>query len=180
VLVDFDTGVVRRDRLLVQRSPGMVLFLGFGSRARRLLRFAGNEDPDPDPDPFIARCRRIALAVECGWLGKAQDEGVPRAVLDIEDRAVRRLAIAEALAKAGFNVNEPRVPAGNPGGGEWTVGGGERTVEAGVEPAAFRTENVQAKKERFVDAHLADAQKAADKLKVPVENILGLFAVELG
>jgi Mannosyl-glycoprotein endo-beta-N-acetylglucosaminidase len=36
----------------------------------------------------------------------------------------------------------------------------------------------QDKKKRFVDAHLADAQKAADKLGVPVENVLGVSAVE--
>jgi flagellum-specific peptidoglycan hydrolase FlgJ len=32
--------------------------------------------------------------------------------------------------------------------------------------------------ERFVDAHLADAQKAADQLGIPVENILGVSALE--
>ena len=37
---------------------------------------------------------------------------------------------------------------------------------------------VQAMKERFVDAHLADAQKAADQLGIPVENILGVSALE--
>jgi hypothetical protein len=30
----------------------------------------------------------------------------------------------QILGKAGFNPNEPRVPAGNPDGGEWTSGGG--------------------------------------------------------
>jgi hypothetical protein len=108
LLVDFDTGVVRQNHVLVQSGPGVVVFLGLGSRTRRLIRFACNEAPDPDPDPFIAHCRRIALAVECGWLAKAQDEGVPRAVLDIEDRTLRRLVIAEALAKAGYNPGEPR------------------------------------------------------------------------
>jgi flagellum-specific peptidoglycan hydrolase FlgJ len=39
-------------------------------------------------------------------------------------------------------------------------------------------DETQAKKERFVDAHLADAQKIADQLRVPVENILGLSALE--
>lgn len=30
----------------------------------------------------------------------------------------------EACRKAGFNPDQPRVPAGNPGGGRWTSGGG--------------------------------------------------------
>ena len=29
----------------------------------------------------------------------------------------------EACRKAGFNPDQPRVPAGNPGGGQWTSGG---------------------------------------------------------
>lgn len=37
---------------------------------------------------------------------------------------------------------------------------------------------VQAMKGRFVDAHLADTQKAADQLGIPVENILALSALE--
>lgn len=89
---------------------------------------------------------------------------------------MRRLAIAESLAKAGFDPEEPRVPAGNPDGGEWTSEGGDTAVE----PAAARGNDVQAIKERFVDAHLADAQEGADQLAVPVENILGLSALESG
>src|SRR5687767_422393 len=34
---------------------------------------------------------------------------------------LRQLA---AIAKASFNPNQPRVPAGNPDGGQWTDGGG--------------------------------------------------------
>ncbi|MGH7032931.1 MAG: glucosaminidase domain-containing protein [Stellaceae bacterium] len=56
---------------------------------------------------------------------------------------------------------------------------GGDAAESNVEPAAA-SDDTQAKKERFVDAHLADAQKAADQLDVPVENILGLSALESG
>jgi hypothetical protein len=150
------------------------VLLGFGQSAARLQRFAcGGSD---DTDPFISRCRRIAEAIERGDLAKADALGLPRAILDIEDRMMRRLAIAEALAKAGFNPDEPRVPKGNPGAGEWTTG----EDEPGVQPAAARGDDAQARKERFVDAHLADAEKAAAALRVPVENILGLSALESG
>lgn len=173
-LVDIDTGELRRGRLLVLRGPDAVVFLGFGRRAARLQRFAcGGDD---DADPFIARCRQIADAVERGELAKTHAVGVPQAVLGIKDTTMRRLAIAEVLAKAGFDPDEPRVPAGNPGGGEWTTGEGE----AAVEPTAARGDDVQARKERFVDAHLADAETAAGGLGVPVENILGLSALESG
>jgi hypothetical protein len=73
--------------------------------------------------------------------------------------------------------DEPRVPAGNRDGGQWTTeDGGDG--DAQVQPAAARTDEAQARKERFVDAHLADAQRVADQLGVPVENILGVAAVE--
>ncbi|HYM30634.1 MAG TPA: hypothetical protein VEU47_05005, partial [Candidatus Cybelea sp.] len=56
LLLDIDTGVVRRDRVLVQHAGGVLLFLGLGPRAARLRRFAFGEDLAADP--FIARCRR--------------------------------------------------------------------------------------------------------------------------
>jgi len=141
-----------------------------------LDRFAFSDDDDPDPS--IARCRRIAEIIENGELAKAEKLGVPPAILAIEDRALRRLAIAEALAKAGFNAEEPRVPAGNTGGGDWTSG--EASAGTGVVPARAKVDPTEKKKGDFVDAHLADAQKAADELHVPVENILGLSALESG
>jgi flagellum-specific peptidoglycan hydrolase FlgJ len=53
-------------------------------------------------------------------------------------------------------------------------------VDANFRPAATPLNPIQAMKERFVDAHLADAQKAANRLNIPVENILALSALEWG
>jgi hypothetical protein len=39
-----------------------------------------------------------------------------------------------ALVKAGYSSNQPRVPAGNPNGGEWAGGGASPTTTAPVEP----------------------------------------------
>lgn len=92
----------------------------------------------------------------------------------------RAMAIADGLLGK-YNPDwgdEPRVPAGNPDGGQWTDGDGGDSQDASVTPAAARTDATQAKKERFVDAHLADAQMGAARLRVPVENILGLSALE--
>jgi hypothetical protein len=72
-----------------------------------LRRFAFDEAVDSDP--FIARCRNVAAAAESGQLAKARRTGVPGAVLALEDRVLRRLLIAEALAKAeGYDPDEPR------------------------------------------------------------------------
>jgi hypothetical protein len=93
------------------------------------------------------------------------------------------LAMAKADGLVGkYNPDledEPRVPAGNPDGGQWTSEGGDTGDDASpIVPAAARVDETQAKKERFVDAHFADAQTGADQLGVPVENILGLSALE--
>ena len=132
LLVDVGTGILRRDHVLVQRAPGAVVVLGYGPRAELLRRFAC-EEAAGDGDPFIARCNGIARAIESGQLAKARQSGVPRSVLEIKDRTLRRLAIAEALAKAGFNPDEPRDERGrwtSEGGGAGEAGRPER---AGVQ-----------------------------------------------
>jgi hypothetical protein len=105
-------------------------------------------------------------------------------LLQMQLPPLRSASHARAMAKAdGLLVkdnpdweDEPRVPAGNPDGGRWTAdAGSDDTV---IEPAAVQIDATQAKKERFVDAHLADAQEVADRLGVPVENILALSALE--
>jgi len=90
-LVDIDTGVLRQDRVLVQPTPGAVLFLGLGPRAQRLCRFAFGQESEGDP--FIARCLRIVEAVESGRLAKAQQAGMLGAVLAIEDLSCAALPL---------------------------------------------------------------------------------------
>ena len=124
VLVDVDVGVLRRNKVLAQSAPGVVLFLGLGADAARLCRFA-LEDDESDPDPFLARCRRIAKTVESGELAKGDRSDVSRALLAIEDRSLRRLAIAELLAKDGFDPNEPRDERGR-----WADEGGDSAAAA--------------------------------------------------
>src|SRR5262249_11167680 len=87
-----------------------------------------------------------------------------------------------------FNPDEPRDERGR-----WTDGGvadGSANAGAadgkgaspkfGVELAAAVTPATEAEKEKFTDDHLVDAQKFANKLQVPVENVLGLSAFESG
>ncbi|HYM31356.1 MAG TPA: hypothetical protein VEU47_08670, partial [Candidatus Cybelea sp.] len=172
---------VRRDRVLVQHAGGVLLFLGLGPRAARLRRFAFGEDLAADP--FIARCRRVDAAIENGKRTQAEQFGISPAIVAIRDQAFRRRAIAEALARAGYNPDEPRVPAGDPDRGRWTTEASAAEQQAGahVGPAAAHNDPaIEAKKQRFVDAHRADAEKVAKQLGVPVENILALSALESG
>ena len=54
-------------------------------------------------------------------------------LLRARDIEIKLRHLAEAVAKAKFNPNELRVPAGNPDGGQWTdAGGGEATTSFGL------------------------------------------------
>ncbi len=143
------------------------------------LRFAYGAAPGE-----IERCRRgladIAQLLTAGEPAQAGIHAVQLAFPEIAPAGMAKLAHAASLQK--YNPNweqEPRIPDG-PGGGDWTNDGGAGAGDANLRPAAAPLNPVQAKKERFVDAHLADAQKAADQLGIPVENILGVSALESG
>ena len=124
---------------------------------------------------------RIAELLDAGERVQASIRAVQLAFPEIATDAMAKLARAASLQK--FNPNwaqEPRVPAGNPGGGDWTNDGAVGDGGAEVRPIAAPLNPIQTMKERFVDAHLVDAQEAADRLGIPVENILGLAALESG
>ncbi|HUC62485.1 MAG TPA: hypothetical protein VMF53_11060, partial [Alphaproteobacteria bacterium] len=148
-----------------------------------------------DGQALWRRLERVAAALNRGdrplaaiLLVQAEIEALPDeaaaqrlAKADLELRARCGVA-ARGPTKAGFDPDEPRLPAGQSGGGQWTDGDGGGTDSSdderggprdpNIQPAAAIVSDIQARKEAFVDAHLADAQKAADKLGVPVENIL--------
>ncbi len=114
-----------------------------------------------------------------GERAQARIRAVQLAFPEIAPAGTAKLAHAASLQKDNPNwPQEPRVPGGNPGGGEWTTDGGAGVGDANIQPAAAPMNPVQAMKERFVDAHLTDTQKAADRLGIPVENILGVAALE--
>lgn len=74
---------------------------------------------ESDPDWLFRQCERIADALNKGELALAQIYGLRIPVDRLDDRLLRRIA----LAKAGYNPDEPRLPKGDPNGGEWTRGG---------------------------------------------------------
>jgi hypothetical protein len=86
---------------------------------------------------FFGQCRRIAKALDSQEIALAQIFGL-RIPLDALDRErLRRLALAAPFIKANFNPDEPRIPAGQTGGGEWTTTGGAGGAPAiGAKPVA--------------------------------------------
>ncbi len=75
----------------------------------------------PDDDWLFRQCERISDALNKGEVALAQIYGLHIPVANLDDRTLRRLALTN-VRKAGFNPDEPRIPKGEPHGGEWTTG----------------------------------------------------------
>lgn len=139
--LDGETGQLGPDRLFIQRTPIGYVCAGLGDPARLLrLAFEGasetgtarkHENDETNPI-FAAACRLLDKAVAAGGVAKARRLGLEVPLGAIDDPALRRLAIAAALIKAGFDPDQARDEDGR-----WTSGGG-----GGDAPAADITANV--------------------------------------
>jgi hypothetical protein len=86
-----------------------------------------------DPDWLFGQCGRIARSLDRGELALAQIYGLRIPIAEFDEMRLTRLAIAAPFIKAGFNPDEPRVPKGDPRGGQWTSeGGGGEAEESGA------------------------------------------------
>jgi hypothetical protein len=72
---------------------------------------------------LFGQCRRIAKALDGGETALAQIFGLRIPIRDLDSGSLNRLATVAPFIKANFNPDEPRIPAGQPDGGEWTTGG---------------------------------------------------------
>jgi len=85
-----------------------------------------------------------------------------------------------------YSPDQPRVPYGNPDGGQWAAAGESReTRTAGHGPASHVRHTLEdakdptfIRKQKFVDAHLAAAEKGAEALDVPAAYLLALSELE--
>jgi hypothetical protein len=82
-----------------------------------------------DRDLLFRQSQRIAEALDKGELALAQIFGLHIPVANLDDRQLARISRI-SFAKA-YNPDEPRVPEGNPHGGEWTTGGTSGAAPAG-------------------------------------------------
>lgn len=73
-------------------------------------------------DGIAKAIRFFAEQDEAERLQQQNEMETPVSVREIAAEVVRE--VLRELRKAGFNPNEPRVPAGNPDGGRWTTDGG--------------------------------------------------------
>lgn len=85
--------------------------------------------------------------------------------------------LALLAAKAGFQPDQPRVPGGDPAGGQWTSDGGSGTATR-TPPKKPRKTGTTTDPVKYTQDHQADAATVARQLKVPTQNVLGLSANE--
>jgi len=120
IAVDAEGAMLGPDCVLVRRTPA-----GFRcvapSEARTIQAAVFN--PGYDRDWLFEQSRRIAHALAAGEIALAQIYGLRISLGDLDDAALQRLAAVARLVKANFNPDEPRIPAGDPGAGQWTYGG---------------------------------------------------------
>ncbi|HML09267.1 MAG TPA: hypothetical protein VK432_00300, partial [Stellaceae bacterium] len=78
-----------------------------------------------DHNFLFHQTRRIAEALDKGEIALAQIYGLHIPVVDLDDGHLARISGIDFAGA--YNPNEPRIPKGNPHGGEWTTG---RTSDA--------------------------------------------------
>lgn len=112
-------------------------------RQRATAMVARGKGGSPSLSPELARLQAQQDAIR-GYVKAWKDElAQKRARERLESERLKRKSDAAwekfvgafnwhwaACRKAGFNPNQPRAPAGNPGGGQWTSGG-EDTASSG-------------------------------------------------
>ena len=151
----------------------------------QILRLAYGAQPDPIVERFRSGLQRVVELLEAGEVGRAGVHAVLLGFPEISPDGMAKLAGAVDLEKGGSSwMGQPRVSAGEAGGGQWTSDGGgsagareQLSVDAHIEPAIFHGVP-PAQRAKFVRDHLAAALKGAKTLGVPAENILGLSALE--
>ena len=116
--MDTEGAVLGPDRVLVRRTSR-----GFRGMERRNASILQKSlfDVGRDDDWLFRQAQRIAEALDRGEIALAQIYGLHIPLRDLDDRQLRDIAVA-SLVK-GYNPNEPRLPKGDPNGGEWTTGG---------------------------------------------------------
>jgi hypothetical protein len=164
----------RSYRLVARGGPGLAcdkdgVTLGVVELARARLDAAGVRrcevrPPDdivqvlraaygPQPDEVVQRLhrglRRAAAWIEVDDLGRAGVEAVMLGLPDLTPGAMAKLAGIADIEKGGAAwENEPRIPAGQPGGGRWTTDDGG-ALTADVKPSGDSTPAASPRRERL-------------------------------
>jgi hypothetical protein len=121
IVVDREGAMVGPDCILVRHTARGYRCLARDAAAQLQDFLLGDGS---EPDWLFRQCRRIAEALDKDEIALAQILGLRIPIGDLEAGRLKRLALAAPVLKAGFDPDEPRLPGGQPGGGEWTSAGG--------------------------------------------------------
>jgi hypothetical protein len=188
-VLDIDTGVLRRDHVLVLRSPRAEITLGLGSTAAALMSFA-NKGETRD-DSLLQACAQADQAIERGDFETPRNLGVPDVITTIENRAQRRLALVECFLRKASPDDpvHPGYPAGDPDGRGGKFMPKDKSP-AGLANAAQKLKRLKALREFRAALQVALVAVTTVPLEgVPGVNVavsvraaleLGAIAVELG
>src|ERR1700730_4742159 len=114
LLIDTKGREVAPDRVWVRRSPVGYVCVALGRSAKLAQLALENSDKE---NSLGAACRRLDRAIAREGHAKAERLGIEIPFDAIDEAPLRRLAIASALVKAGFDPNDSRDDHG-----EWTSG----------------------------------------------------------
>ena len=123
--VDFVSNTLERGRIIVRSGPVGYLLVGLGEGAVFLQQVLEGKTPSI----FFKTCRDIGDAIKTDGEVVTRQFGLSSSLADISEEPLRRLAIAEALLKAGFNPDEPRDERGR-----WTSEGANPQITTLPEP----------------------------------------------
>jgi hypothetical protein len=125
ICVDAEGATLGPDCVLVRRtSRGFRGIERDRADALQKCALAGGRDRDL----LFRQSQRIAEALDKGEIALAQIYGLHIPVVDLNDRQLAR--ISQIGFARGYNPDEPRLPKGDPHGGEWTIG---ETADAAVD-----------------------------------------------
>jgi hypothetical protein len=119
ITVDPDGAMLGPDCVLVRRTADGYRCVSRGE-AGALQEFLFGDGMESGW--LFGQCRRIVKALDSQEIALAQIFGLRIPIDELGGEQLTRLARAAPFIKANFNPDEPRIPAGQPGGGEWTTG----------------------------------------------------------
>jgi hypothetical protein len=134
ITVDPDGAMLGPDCILVRRTADGYRCVSCGE-AEALQEFLFADGMELGW--LFGQCRRIAKALDGGEIAMAQIFGLRIPIDNLDDASLKQLAAAAPFVKANFSPDEPRIPAGQPGGGEWTDGSSTSPTEIGAETVAY-------------------------------------------
>jgi hypothetical protein len=167
-VVDLESNILKRGRIVVRGGPVGYLLAGLGEGAAFLRYVLENKSPSP----FFTTCHNISDEIGTHGEMATRQSGLSSSLANILDEPLRRLAVAEALIKAGFNPDEPRDERGR-----WTseVGSSRTPAMLGIDEVAYHGDYHNQLVQEYADITRKSGGVAVTS--VPLTTVSGITAV---